>query len=39
MAESNFATNPEYGATHGLLTELQSGHQLPPVLGIYSIGR
>lgn len=39
MAESNFATNPEYGATHGLLTEPQSGHQLPPVLGIYSTSR
>lgn len=39
MAESNFATSPEYGATYSLLTESQSGRQLPLILGIYYISR
>jgi len=39
LPESNFATNPEYGATHTLLTESQSGCQLPLILGIYFISR
>lgn len=35
MVERSFATNPEYVAAHSLPIELQSGHQLPLVLGIY----
>lgn len=39
MAETNFATNPEYGATRSLLTESQSGLQVALILGIYYISR
>lgn len=35
MAESKFAANPEYAATHSLLTELQSGHKLRLILGTF----